>query len=64
MLSLYNFSSLLLVKIALRLGKVDLTKIINNSYNFIPEISKSTGETLGHLIWKSRSKVYEKRRLN
>ncbi|CAG8714059.1 11202_t:CDS:2, partial [Funneliformis mosseae] len=38
-------SSLFLIKIALRVGKVDYIKLINKSYNFISKTSKIAGET-------------------
>ncbi|CAG8491715.1 6531_t:CDS:2 [Dentiscutata erythropus] len=39
---------------ALRLGQVNLTKIMKNDCDFTPEASKKAGETLGIIIWKSR----------
>ena len=54
-------SSLFLIKTALRLGKVNFTKIMDRSNNFNLETSKLTGESLGLTIWKSRSKINEKK---
>jgi hypothetical protein len=60
--SLQNYlPSLFLIKTILRLKKINLIKIKDKSHNFIPEISKSTGEALGNMIWKSRNKVNEKK---
>ena len=52
--------SLFLIKTALRLKKVDLTKLIDKNY-FTSETSMIAGKTLGKLILKSRDEVCEKK---
>jgi len=36
---------------------------MDRSSNFKPETSKPTGEALGHMIWKSRDRIYEKKEI-
>jgi hypothetical protein len=56
-----HFPSLLFVKTALHLGKVNLTKIMDRSSNFKSEMSRPTGEALGLMVWKSRNEVHKKK---
>ena len=60
-LQIQSIPSLLFIKTALRLGKVNLTKIMDKSSNFKSETSKLTGEALGLTIWKSRDRICEKK---
>ncbi|CAG8741488.1 12083_t:CDS:1, partial [Funneliformis mosseae] len=54
-----NPPSLFLVKTVLRLGKINITKLVNKHYNFTSETSTVTGEVLGTAIIKSKNEVYE-----
>ena len=42
-----NPSSLFFVKTILRFGKLNIEKLTEQTYNFIPETLKATGEALG-----------------
>lgn len=56
-----NPPSLFLIKTALRLGKVDHTKIMDKSNYLTSETSKIAGEMLGNTTWKSQKEVRQKR---
>ncbi|CAG8477559.1 9184_t:CDS:2, partial [Dentiscutata heterogama] len=55
--------SLLYVKTALRLGQVNLIKIMEDDHNLTPEKSKKVGESLGIVTWKSRHEVRQNKEI-
>jgi len=52
-----NLPSLFLIRTALRLRQVNLTKVTDQSYNFTLEASTKVGEALGVATWKSRHEI-------